>query len=270
MAKVISIVNQKGGVGKTNVCANLGICLAKHGKKVLVVDVDSQGSLTLSLGHEQPDKLSITLATMMEKVLNESLAEPRECILHHNEGVDLVPANNKLAAIDISLINVMRRETVLKRYINIIKNDYDIVLLDCQPSLGMLTINALAASDSVIIPVQAEYLPVKGLMQLLQTIAQVNKEINPRLGIEGILLTMVDHTNDAKNIISKINETYGSKLRIYKQQIPRSVNARESSRKGVSIFTHAPHSKIADAYESLTREVLGIEIKGQRDIFNAI
>jgi len=236
----------------------------------LVVDVDSQGSLTLSLGHEQPDRLPVTLATMMGKVLNEQSIEPQECILHHKEGIDLIPSNIDLAATDILLVNAMSRETVLKRYLNVVKNDYDIVLLDCQPSLGMLTVNALAASDSVIIPVQAEYLPVKGLVQLLQTIARVQKQINPQLRIEGILLTMVDRTNDAKDIVTKINDAYRGKLKIYKQQIPRSVNARESSRKGVSIFTHAPNSKLADAYDALTKEVLGIEEKGQSDISHVV
>jgi len=270
MTKVISIVNQKGGVGKTNVCANLGIGLAKHGKKVLVVDVDSQGSLTLSLGHEQPDTLPVTLATMMTKVLDELHIESQECILHHKEGIDFIPANIELAATDMLLVTAMSRETVLKRYLNHVKSDYDIILLDCQPSLGMLTVNALAASDSVIIPVQAEYLPVKGLVQLLQTIARVQKQINPQLRIEGILLTMVDRTNDAKDIVNTITDAYKGKLRVYKQQIPRSVNARESSRKGISIFTHAPNSKLADAYESLTKEVLGIETKEQSDFYSVV
>ena len=270
MAKVISVVNQKGGVGKTNVCTNLGIGLVRYGKSVLVVDVDSQGSLTASLGHPQPDKLPTTLATVMGKVLTDLPIEPQEGILHHSEGVDLLPANIELSGIDISLVNALSRETVLQRYINTVKDQYDVVLLDCQPSLGMLTINALAAADSVIIPVQAEYLPVKGLEQLLQTIVRVNKQINPRLIIDGILLTMVDRTNDAKDVIATLKQAYGGKLRIYDQQIPRSVNARESSRKGVSIFTHAPHSKIAEAYDSLIKEVLGVEKEQQSDLADVV
>lgn len=254
---VIAVVNQKGGTGKTTTCENLGVGLAKEGKKVLLVDTDPQGSLTISLGYPRPDELSPTLSDLMIKIMQEEPIKPKEGVLHHEEGVDLIPANIELSGLEVSLVNAMSRETVLKQYLNTIKNEYDYVLLDCMPSLGMLTINSLAAADNVLIPVQAQYLPAKGLEQLLQTINKVQRQINPKLKIEGILLTMVDNrTNYAKDISSLIRETYGSKLKVYKTDIPRSVRAEEISAVGKSIFDHDPNGKVADAYRSLTKEVL--------------
>jgi chromosome partitioning protein len=187
MAKVISISNQKGGVGKTTTCANLGIGLARNGKKVLLIDADAQGSLTASLGYREPDELPVTLATVMGKIIDDIPVDPQEGILHHNEGIDLLPANIELSSVDVTLVNTMSRETILKQYIDGIKNDYDYVLVDCMPSLGMMTVNALAAADCVIIPVQAQYLSVKGLEQLLHSIAKVRRQINPNLSISTMI-----------------------------------------------------------------------------------
>lgn len=229
-AKTIAITNQKGGVGKTTTCANLGIGLALEGKKVLLIDTDPQGSLSISLGYAQPDKLDTTLATVMGKVMTDTPLQHKEGILSHHEGVDLMPANIELSGMEVSLVNTMSRETVLKQYLDTVKKQYDFILLDCMPSLGMLTVNALAASDSVIIPVQAQYLPAKGLEQLLQTISKVRKQINPKLKIDGILLTMVDsRTNFAKDICTLLRETYGSSMRIFSTDIPHSVRAAETS-----------------------------------------
>lgn len=256
-ATVMAVVNQKGGTGKTTTCENLGVGLAMEGKKVLVVDTDPQASLTISLGYPVPDDLSPTLSDMMGKIISEQPIAPGEGILHHPEGIDLMPANIELSGMEVSLVNTMSREKVLKQYLDTVKSNYDFILLDCMPSLGMLTVNALAAADNVLIPVQAAYLPAKGLEQLLQTISKVRRQINPKLKIEGILLTMVDsRTNYAKDISSIIRESYGGKLKVYKTDIPRSVRAEEISAAGTSIFTHDPKGKVAEAYRVLTKEVL--------------
>lgn len=256
-ATVMAVVNQKGGTGKTTTCENLGVGLAMEGKKVLLVDTDPQASLTICLGHPVPDQLSPTLSDMMGKILSEQPIAPGEGILHHPEGVDLMPANIELSGLEVSLVNAMSRETILKQYLDTVKQNYDFILLDCMPSLEMLTVNALAAADNVLIPVQAAYLPAKGLEQLLQTINKVRRQINPKLRIEGILLTMVDsRTNYSKDISNLIRENYGGKLKVYKTDIPRSVRAEEISAEGTSIFKHDPKGKVADAYRVLTKEVL--------------
>ncbi len=256
-ATVMAVVNQKGGTGKTTTCENLGVGLAMEGKKVLVVDTDPQASLTISLGYPMPDNLLPTLSDMMGKIMSEQPIARGEGILHHAEGIDLMPANIELAGMEVSLVNAMSRETILKQYLDTVKSDYDFILLDCMPSLGMLTVNALAASDNVLIPVQAAYLPAKGLEQLLQTINKVRRQINPKLKIEGILLTMVyNRTNYSKEISNLIRENYGGKLKVYKTDIPRSVRAEEISAEGTSIFKHDPNGKVADAYRVLTKEVV--------------
>lgn len=256
-SQVIALVNQKGGTGKTQSTENLGVGLASEGKKVLLVDMDPQGSLTISLGHPKADELPVTVADIMAKVLREEPITPGEGILHHPEGVDLMPANISLSGMEVSLVNVMSREQVLKEYIDSVKGNYDYVLIDCMPSLGMLTVNALAAADRLVIPVQAQYLSAKGLEQLLQTVNKVRRQINPKLKIDGILLTMVDgRTNYAKDISNLIRDTYGSKLKVYKTEIPHSVRAAEISAEGKSIFAHDPKGKVAEAYKNLTKEVL--------------
>lgn len=258
MTKVIALANQKGGVGKTTTTVNLGIGLARHGKKVLLIDADAQGNLTDSLGWNEPDKLPVSLATVMSRVITEEPIEPSEGILHHEEGVDLMPANIELSAMEVSLVNTMSRESVLRNYINEVKDKYDYVLIDCMPSLGMITVNALAAADSVIIPVQAHYLPAKGMSQLLQTIGRVKKNINPNLKIDGALITMVDsRTNFAKEISSLLRDNYGDKLRVFKTEIPLAIKAAETSAEGKSIYAHDAHGKATAAYEALTKEVLG-------------
>ena len=257
MCKVIAIANQKGGVGKTTTAENLGIGLAKAGKKVLLIDADAQGSLTASLGYEEPDSMEYTLATVLGKIINEDAIDPKEGILRHAEGVDLMPGNIELSGLEVSLVNVMSRERVLKEYLDQVKGRYDYCLIDCMPSLGMVTVNALATADGILIPVQAAYLPAKGLEQLIKTIRKVKRQSNPKLEIEGILLTMVDaRTNYAKEIIKLLEEGYGGRIRFFKNNIPLSVRASESSAIGVSIFKHDPKGRVAEAYQSLTKEVL--------------
>ena len=256
-ATVIVVTNQKGGVGKSTTCENLGIGLAMEGKKVLLVDTDPQGSLTISMGWQQPDELPTTLSTLMQKAMNDQPIQPGEGILHHAEGVDLIPANIELAGLEVALVNSMNREKMLKQVLESAKREYDYILLDCMPSLGMLTINALAAADTTLIPVQAQYLSAKGLEQLLQTVGKVRRQINPKLKIEGILLTMTDsRTNYGKQIDTLIRQAYGSKIKVFDQTIPRSVRAAETSAAGKSIFQYDPKSKVAEAYQSLAREVL--------------
>jgi len=193
-----------------------------------------------------------------------------EGILHHAEGVDLMPGNIELSAIEVSLVNTMSRETVLRTYINTVKNKYDYVLIDCMPSLGMMTINALAAADSVIIPVQAHYLPAKGMTQLLQTIARVRRQINPRLTIDGVLLTMVDNrTNFAKDISFVLRRDYGDKVRVFQTEIPLSIRAAETSAQGKSIYAFDPHGIAARAYHAFTKEVLEIGEKQRKRQYQA-
>lgn len=256
-ATVIACVNQKGGTGKTTTCENLGAGLAMDGKKVLLVDFDPQASLTISLGFPKPKELPVTVTDMMKKVVDEESILPGEGVLHHEEGMDLMPSSIELSGMEVSLVNTISRETVLKEYLQSVERDYDFILLDCSPSLGMLTINAMAAADTLLIPLQASYLPAKGLEQLLQTVSKVRRQINPKLKIEGILLTMVDaRTNDAKQISELIRSAYGGKIRVYDTDIPRSVRASEISKEGTSIFKHDPGGKVADAYRALTREVV--------------
>ena len=260
--EVIAIANQKGGVGKTTTTFNLGVALAHAGKRVLLVDSDPQGDLTTYMGIHDPDNIPVTLSTLMERSIKDEDINSNEAILKHDEGMDLIPSNLELSSMEVSLVNAMSREFTLRNCLSDIKDKYDYVLIDCMPSLGMITINALACADKVIIPVQSEFLAAKGMSHLMNTVLKVRKQINPNLKVGGILLTMVDgRTNLSKDIANELRSTYGTVFKLYDNQIPRGVKAAESSRMGESVLSYDSSSKVAQSYIDFAKEVLDYERK---------
>ncbi len=259
-AKVIAVTNQKGGVGKTTTAINLGIGLANQEKRVLLIDSDQQASMSSALGIRDPDHLDVTLATIMQNIIDEKEFPDDFGIWQHPEGIAFVPANIELSGMETRLVNTMSREYVLKAYVDQVRKNYDYILIDCMPSLGMMNINALVAADSLVIPCQPNYLSTKGLNLLLGSVMKVRRTINPSLKIDGILLTMVDgRTNHAKDIIAALRQSVGTNIRVFDAEIPRSVRVAEASMEGQSIYAYDRKGKAAVAYEALTKEVLDNE-----------
>lgn len=255
--EIIAIANQKGGVGKTTTTLSFGVALAKEGKKVLLIDADPQGDLTTCMGYYEPDDIPITLGTLMEYSMLDKTLDNKDYILHHKENVDLIPSNLDLSSMEMSLVNAMSREYTMKNCLQELRKDYDYILIDCMPSLGMITINALASADKVIIPVEAQFLPAKGMSQLLRTVNKVRKQINPNLKVEGVLITFVDkRTNLSKATYQQLQENYGSMVKIFDTQIPRATKMAESTASGKSIFNYDKSGKVSEAYSLFTKEVL--------------
>ena len=254
--EVIAIANQKGGVGKTTTTFNLGVALAQEGKKVLLVDADPQGDLTTYMGVHDTDNIP-TLASLMECYIQDRNIDTDSAIIHHKENIDLLPTNLDLSAMEISLVTTMSREYTIKNCLSSIKDKYDYILIDCMPSLGMITINALASADKVIIPVQTQFLAAKGMGHLLKTVAKVKRSINPNLKIGGILLTLVDkRTKLSKETKQLLEENYGNIVKIYNTQIPSAVKVAESTSSGKSIFSYDKNSKVTSAYKEFGKEIL--------------
>lgn len=255
MCRVIAIANQKGGVSKTTTSINLGVGLVQSGKKVVLVDADPQGHLTMGLGF--PKNIRVTLKNMMENIIMGMEFDPKEAILKHEEGVDVIPANKLLTGLDMSLLTMQDREKVLKEYLELLKEEYDYIIIDCMPSLGMLTINALSAADSVLIPVQPQFYSTDGLVELLKVVKGIKQRFNPDLEIEGILFTMDScRYNNSKRNKQAVKDAYGAEMKIFEHSIPRTEAIAETASEGVSIFAYDSRSKGAQSYAILAQEVL--------------
>ena len=257
MTKVIAIANQKGGVGKTSTAVNLGAGLVRQGYDVLLIDLDSQANLTMALGYQNPDDMDYTISNVLHKAVKEEQIDSAEGILTTAEGIDLMPANVQLSGLELSLINEYGREVVLKQYIDEVRLNYDFILIDCAPSLSVLTVNALVAADSVLIPTQPQYFSMAGIQMFYDTFSKIRKKMNPSLSIEGVLVTMMDNRpNFTKELVTQLRNVYGEVFRVFETEIPTSIRMSESNARGKSIFDFDRKGKVAAAYEKLTQEVI--------------
>lgn len=272
--RTIAVANQKGGTGKTATTLSLGMALAKSGQRVLLVDTDPQGDLTKSLGWKDPDALGTTIANHLNATIEGASLDPREGILPHEEGIDLMPANIELAGMEMPILMAMSREQLVNMWMSPLKADYDFIIFDCAPTLGIIPINAFVASDSVLVPVSAEYLPASAMTGLLKTVGRVRRQINPSLEVEGILLTLFDSRNNlAREVEETIREQYGSAYRVFDTVIPRAVSASEAPSVGASIFAYDGRGKVASAlprrWSAVGRKKVPITLPGVDDLFTS-
>lgn len=266
---VIVIANQKGGVGKTTTTENVGIGLSKEGKKVLLIDFDPQADLSASLGIRNSDNMEHTICEALNGTIKDIPINFDDLIIHHDENVDIIPSNIELADFELKLVSVMSRERILDMTLEPLRKKYDVILIDCPPSLGMLTINALSSADKVLIPVQAQYLPAKGMTKLLGTINKVQHQINPRIKVLGVAITLANmQTNLAKSTADTLRENFGNHINVFDTIIPIGVKAAEATVVGKSVFEHAKDSNVAKAYENLTKEIVRsekVKLKGNHE-----
>ena len=253
--KVIAVTNQKGGVGKTTTTENVAIGLARNGCNVLIVDFDPQGDLTSCLGWKNNDSLEHSVSSMLDDYINDNDINYESLILHHEEHVDLIPANIELADFEMRLVSVINREQTLSNCIEPLRNQYDYIFIDCPPSLGLVTLNAFTASDSVLIPIQCEYYALEGLGQLINTINLVKKRLNKELVIEGALLTMYDaRTNLSNQVVKEVKNYFDDK--VYKTVIPRNVKLSEAPSYGMPICMYDARSKGSRCYDKFAKEFI--------------
>ena len=263
MSRVISIANQKGGVGKTTTAINLSTILAKKGKKVMLIDGDPQGNATSGLGIDKEVEYSLYDVLINEVDINKTLQDT--CV----KSLKVCPSNMDLAGAEVELVTLMSREQRLKEKIDLVRDDFDFIIIDCPPSLGLITLNAFTASDSVLIPVQCEYYALEGLGQLLNTINLVKKHLNKKLEVEGAVLTMYDiRTNLSNQVVKEVKRYFDDK--VYKTVIPRNIKLSEAPSFGMPISLYDPKSKGARCYEKLAKEVLkeNDERKNKEEVTN--
>lgn len=256
MAKIISIANQKGGVGKTTTAVNLSACIAQKGKKVLLIDIDPQGNATSGLGVSAHPEKSIYNVLVDSIDIQETIKETMI------KKLDVCPANINLAGAEIELVSMVSRETRLKKAVDSVRDMYDYIFIDCPPSLGLITLNAFTASDSVLVPIQCEYYALEGLGQLINTIKLVQKHLNPDLRVEGVILTMFDaRTNLSTQVASEVEKYFGNK--VFQTIIPRNIRLSEAPSHGLPITLYDSESKGAETYKKLAKELLSINEKGE-------